>query len=97
MAEQSQITMAKIGSTLSWADIEDEERRSEGRPPRKRAASYADPMFAAASRLPRTDKALREFYATDRRNNGPSGAVLLLASFAVVVVVVALVGLTLAA
>jgi hypothetical protein len=32
MAEQSQNTMASIGSALSWRDLEEEERRAEGRP-----------------------------------------------------------------
>lgn len=33
MAEVSQNTMAKIGASMSWRDLENEERKAEGLPP----------------------------------------------------------------
>jgi hypothetical protein len=39
MAEISQNTMAKVAATMSWRDLENEERKAEGLPPLPQAVT----------------------------------------------------------
>jgi hypothetical protein len=105
MGEQSQNTMAKIGSTLSWHDLEEQEQRAEGRPVERYPVTDGPQVFGdvAPGIETRPDGVEEDFAAAGRRaarlrnDDIPSGRGLLIAAILVVLAVVALVGVTLVA
>jgi hypothetical protein len=74
MAEQSQDTMAKIGASLSWRDLDEEERRAEGRPPQAERTVEPEIVGDFYDREPRMfvpDGVEEDYDAAERRARWP--------------------------
>jgi hypothetical protein len=53
MAEISQNTMAKVAATMSWRDLENEERKAEGLPPLPQAVTEPEVVGGVYGNEPR--------------------------------------------
>jgi hypothetical protein len=74
MAEVSQNTMAKVGGALSWRDLDEEERRAEGRPPRSEPTTEPEvigDVYGSEPTMIVPDAVDEDYDAAERRANWP--------------------------
>jgi hypothetical protein len=74
MAEVSQNTMAKVGGALSWRDLDEEERRAEGRAPKPEPTTEPEvigDVYGSEPTMIVPDAVDEDFEAAERRANWP--------------------------